>query len=59
VTTTRNATRIDKLDSGDWLEEVLVEARADIVTHTPRKRAINRMRRRLLAEISTPQRVAA
>jgi len=58
-TTARTPARMDELDAGEWLEQILTEDRADIATHTPRKRAINRMRRRLLAEISAPQRAAA
>ena len=58
TTDTKKRTRIDRLDEGDWLNELLADVRAEVASN-PKPQAIDRIRARLYAEIDPPARAAA
>ena len=58
TTATKKRTRIDRLDEGEWLIELLADVRAEVASY-PKPQAIARIRERLYAEIETPARAAA
>lgn len=58
MTTAKKRTRIDRLDEGEWLSELLADVRAEVASN-PKPQAIERMRDRLYAEIDAPTRAAA
>lgn len=58
MTTAKKRTRIDRLDEGEWLSQLLTDVRAEVASN-PKPQAIERMRDRLYAEIDAPTRAAA
>jgi len=50
--------RIDRLNEGDWLRQLLADVQRQVATR-PSAQAVERIRQRLVAEISTPARAAA
>lgn len=58
MTTAKKRTRIDRLDEGEWLSELLADVKAEVASN-PKPQAIERMRDRLYAEIDAPTRAAA
>ena len=58
MTTAKKRTRIDRLDEGEWLSQLLADVRAEVASN-PNPQAIERMRDRLYAEIDAPTRAAA
>ena len=58
MTTAKKRTRIDRLDEGEWLSQLLADVRAEVASY-PKPQAIERMRGRLYAEIEAPARAAA
>lgn len=58
TTATNKRTRIDRLDEGEWLSELLADVKAEVASN-PKPQAIERMRDRLYAEIDAPTRAAA
>lgn len=58
TTATKRRTRVDRLDDGEWLYGLLTDVHRQVASH-PSPQAIERIRRRLLAEIRTPARAAA
>jgi hypothetical protein len=58
TTATKKRTRIDRLDDGEWLSQLLADVRAEVASN-PKPQAIERIRGRLNAEIDTPARAAA
>ena len=57
-TATAEHTRVDRLQDGDWLYRLLGDIR-DEVARRPSRRAVERIRGRLLAQMKTPARAAA
>ena len=58
TTATKKRIRIDRLDEGDWLSELLSDVKGEVASY-PKPQAIARIRERLYAEIETPARAAA
>lgn len=54
----QEATRIDRMDNGDWLYRLLADVRQE-VAERPSAGAIRRIRARLLAEMKPAVRAAA
>jgi hypothetical protein len=58
-TATKKPAKIESIDNGDWLAPLLVDVKAKLAKE-PSTRAVNRMRSRILASISsaTPARTS-